>query len=183
MTLSEELSRIAGAAAPFSEGDERIAGILATEPARSERIYLCAFEGKRGRTWLALDAAGRPIEERLLVREAASIAALCELASDMAGGGEVGELRAHLVGLRLTENPEGIEEAEEAALALETVIGSPPRLASPGYLDEIGTATRRLEQALGTNGGSPFAEAMKQGVEAVEALTREIESTYKRQLQ
>jgi hypothetical protein len=182
VSLSEELSRIADAAAAFAGPGERIAGILAAQPASAERIYLCAFEGERGRAWLALDAAGHPIEERVLVREAASIAALCELAGEMAGGGEVGELRARLVGLRLTENPEGIEEAEEAALALETVIGSPPRLASPAYLDEIGAATRRLEQALGTNGGSPFAEAMKQGVAAVEALTREVEGTYKRPL-
>ena len=86
------------------------------------------------------------------------------------------------MGLRLTENPEGIDEAEDAALALEGAIGSPPRVATPAYLDEVGAATRRLEQALGTNGVSPFAEAMKQGVAAVEALTLEVEGAYKRPL-
>jgi hypothetical protein len=180
MGLQEELSGIAAAAATFADAGESIAGILAAEPARGERVYLCAFEGGDGRSWLALDEAGRAIEDRSVVREAASIAALCELAGDMAGGGELEELRARLVGLRLTEHPEGIEEAEDAALALESAIGSPPRVASPRYLDEVGVATRRLEQALGTNGGSPFAEAMKQGAAAVEALTREIESAYKR---
>jgi hypothetical protein len=182
MGLQEELMRTVDAAVAFSDAGEAVAGILAAEPARGQRVYLCAFEGDGGRSWLVLDAAGRPVEERALVREAVSIAALCELAEETAGGGELEELRARLVGLRLTENPQGIEEAEDAALALEAVIGSPPRVASPAYLDEVGVATRRLEQALGTNGGSPFAEAMKQGVAAVEALTREVEGAYKRPL-
>jgi hypothetical protein len=86
------------------------------------------------------------------------------------------------VTLRLTESPPGIEEAEAAARALEHAIGSPPRVASPKYLDEVGAATRRLELALGGNGASPFAEAMKQGVAAVEALSSEVESSYKRPL-
>ena len=182
MGLSEELSQIASAATAFSGPDEALAGVLAAEPSPGERIYLCAFEGDTGRSWLALDASGRTVESRTLVREAVSIAALCELAGEMAGGGELEELRARLVGLRLTENPEGIEEAEEAALTLEAAIGSPPRVATPGYLDDVGAATRRLELALGTNGASPFAEAMKQGIAAVEALTSEVEGTYKRPL-
>ena len=87
--------------------------------------------------------------------------------------------RAELRRLRLTENPEGIDEAEEAALGLEQAVGTPPRLATPAYLDELGAATRRLEQALGDVGVSPFAEAMKASMGAVEELTSEIERTYK----
>jgi hypothetical protein len=182
MGLSEELSGVAEAAEAFAQPGESVVGVLAAEPSTGERVYLCAFAGADGRSWLAVDDAGRPIENRTLVREAVSIAALCELAGDTAGGGELEELRARLVALRLTEAPEGIEEAEDAALALEAAIGAPPRLASPGYLDSVGAATRRLERALGTNGASPFAEAMKQGAAAVEALTAEVEGSYKRAL-
>ena len=116
---------------------------------------------------------------RSLVRDAASIAALVELAADAAGGGQLEELRSQLVALRLRESPPGIDEAEKAALDLEHVIGAPPRLATPALLDEIGAATRRLEVALGTAGGSPFAEAMKAGTAAVEALVAEVEAGYK----
>lgn len=182
MGLREELGRIAGVAAGFAGPGERVTGVLAAEPAAGERVYLCAFEGPEGRAWLALDSAGRPLESRALVREAASIAALCELAGETAGGGDLEELRSRLVALRLTEHPLGVEDAEEAALALEAVVGAPPHVASPAYLDEIGAATRRLEVALGTNGTSPFAEAMKRGVAAVEALAAEIEAGYKRPL-
>ena len=183
MSLSGELTRVAGEAAELAAAGETLAAVLAAEPSPGQRVYLCAFESGDGRSWLALDAAGGPIVQRTLVREAVSIAALCELAGEAAGGGELDELRSRLVTLRLTENPEGIEEAEEAALALETTIGAPPRVASPAYLDEVGTATRRLELALGSNGSSPFAEAMKHGMAAVEVLTAEIEGHYKRPLE
>jgi len=86
------------------------------------------------------------------------------------------------VALRITESPPGIEEAEEAALALEQAIGAPPRLAEPSFLDRVGAATLRLEQALGDSAGSPFAEAMKRGLATVEELAHEVESSYKLQL-
>ncbi|MEX0674963.1 MAG: hypothetical protein WD067_09325 [Gaiellaceae bacterium] len=174
-----ELERIAAAAERFAAAGERLSGVLATEPIPGLRVYLCAFESADSRAWLALDEAGEPVESRPLVRDAASIAALVELAADAAGGGQLEELRSQLVSLRLRENPPGIDEAEEAALALEHVVGAPPRLATPALLDEIGVATRRLELALGTSGGSPFAEAMKAGTAAVEALVAEIEARYK----
>jgi hypothetical protein len=81
----------------------------------------------------------------------------------------------------LTENPPGIDEAEEAALALEGVIGAAPRVATPTFLDEVGAATLRLEAALG-EGNSPFSRAMTSALDAVEALTQEVESTYKQEL-
>jgi hypothetical protein len=116
------------------------------------------------------------------VRRTASIAAMCELAEESAGGGELDELRDRLVTIRLTESPDGIEEAEEAALALQHVIGAPPRVANPGYLDRVGAATRRLELALGDPGSSPFAEAMKAGMGSVEEFSADVESHYKRPL-
>jgi hypothetical protein len=182
MELVQELERIAGLAGAQAEAGETLAGVLAAEAEPGERVYLCAFVRGEERSWLALDAAGEPVVDRARVRDAVSILALCELAEETAGGGDLGELRAQLVALRVTENPPGIDEAEEAALALEAVVGAPPRLATSAHLDAVGAATRRLERALG-DGSSPFANAMQQAAGAVDALTREIESAYKRQLQ
>ena len=181
MDLAQELERIAGIAAGFAVDGERLAGVLPTEPEPGARVYLCAFERGEQRTWLALDGEGEPLDVRAGIREAVSIAAMCELADESAGGGDLSDLRAQLVSLRLTEAPPGIEEAEEAALALEAIVGSPPRVASAAHLDAVGTATRRLERALG-EGASPFAEAMRQAMRAVDELTREIEASYKRPL-
>jgi hypothetical protein len=108
-----------------------------------------------------------------------SIAALCEVAAEAAGGGDVDGLVASLVELREREAPEGIEDAEAAAQALREVLGEPPQVSTPARLDEIGTATRRLERELDPGGGaSPFAAALKSAQGAVSELQREVEAGY-----
>jgi hypothetical protein len=180
--LDEELDAVAEAAVRYADATERLTGVIAAEPAAGSRVYLCAYEDREGRrSWLALDERGEPVVNRRLVRDAASIAALCEVAEEFAGGGDLDELSAQLVALRLTENPPGVEEAEGAVRDLQHAIGAPPRVASSGHLDRVGGAARRLEQALG-EGGSPFAEGMKVALPAVEELTTDVESNYKRNL-
>ena len=178
MELEADLKRIAGAAAELAGPGEELTGVIPVEAGAGRRVYLCSFEGP-ARSWVALDDEARPIDDRSLVRAAVSIAALCELAEESAGGGKLEELRAQLVSLRLTENPDGIEEAEAAALDLERTLGVPPRLASPAFLDAVGAATRRLEDALGEGPGSPFVQAMKQSVAVIEELEREVLDGYK----
>lgn len=180
MGLDDDLDRIAAAAARHAAEGETVVAVLAAEPGPGRRVYLCAFSpGGEERSWLAVDDTGEPLLERALIREAISITALCEVAEEHAGGGDLQELRAQLATLRLTEAPVGIEAAEEVALELERTVGSPPHVASPQRLDEIGAATRRLEHALGEDAKSPFAEGMKLALGAVEALTAEVEAAYK----
>ena len=127
-----------------------------------------------------LDAEGRPLLDRRRVRDSVTILALCEVAEETAAGGDLDELRSQLAALRVTENPAGIDEAEEAALALQHVVGAPPKLATPARLDAIGVATRRLELALGgAVQGSPFAVALKSASEVVDALLRDVEAAYR----
>jgi hypothetical protein len=179
--LFADLERIAAAAQRLAGPDEAVSGVIPTEPEGGRRVYLCAFSGP-GRTWVALDEEARVIGDRALVRSAVSVAALCELAEESAGGGKLEELRSRLLALRLTEHPEGIEEAEAAALDLERTIGAAPRVATPEYLDTVGAATRRLEHALGEGPGSPFVEAMKRATTVVEELEHEVEAGYKGEL-
>jgi hypothetical protein len=181
MTVAEEVSRIASAAAAFAEAGEELAGVLVAETL-GRRVYLCAFESAERRTWLALGDDAQPLTDRRLVREAASLAALCEVAEESAGGGHLPELRARLAELRETDNPEGIEEAEAAAAALAETLQPEPRVASGEYLDALGSASRRLEQALGDDGASPFAAAMQAAVGSVEELAADVEGNYKTEL-
>ncbi len=59
--------------------------MLAVDSAAGERVYLCAFADEEGsQEWLALDAGGTPVSDRARVREAASIAALVEVAEEAA---------------------------------------------------------------------------------------------------
>jgi hypothetical protein len=174
LALTDDLERIAAAAARYGT----VTGVLAAESAPGVRSYLVSLADEDARSWVALDADGRPLEEREAVRETASIVALCEVAGDLAGGGDVAELRGQLARLRVTESPPGIAEAEQAALVLERAIGIPPQVASAAYLDEVGMATRDLERALGDH-GSPFTNAMKSATGAVDDFVHEVESHYK----
>lgn len=178
MSLSEDVEHIASAAAAFAEPGEDLAGVLVTETL-GRRIYLCAFESAEGRSWLAFGADAQAVTERRLVREAASLAALCEVAEESAGGGHLAELQARLAELRETDNPAGIEEAQSAAAALADTLRPEPRIASGAYLDALGSASRRLEQALGESGASPFAAAMQAAVGSVEELAADVEGNYK----
>jgi len=178
MGLEEEITDALALAAGYVEAGEELVGVVPAEPA-GIRIYLCAYHRDGIEAWLALDGEGAPVAERALVRDAVSIAALCELAEESAGGGDLAQLRASLAELRETEAPEGIETAEDAARELEETILPPPRLATIDYLDTIGRAAGKLEEALGESGSSPFTAAMKNGLAAAEELAARVEGSYK----
>jgi hypothetical protein len=177
MALTDDLERVAAAASAHGA----VSGVLAAEPGRGRRLYLVAFGEDDDRSWLVLDEEGAPVTRRDDVRDTASIVAMCELAGDLAGGGDLETLRSQLAQVRMVEQPPGIEEAEEAALALERTIGAPPRIAAPGLLDEIGAATMALERALGET-SSPFSTAIRASTGAVEEFVADVERSYKLQL-
>ena len=179
MSLTADLERTAASAAALAPEGASLTAVLAAEPATAIRGYVCAFEDTDGsRSWVVLDDAGTPVTERQALRDVVSIAALCEIAEESAFGGDLDELLGQLVALRLTENPPGIDEAEEAVRALQRVIGSPPQLATPARLDELGVATRRLEQALDPVAPSPFTAALKTAQATVDELLQEVEAAY-----
>ncbi len=178
MGLEAEIAAAREAAAAHAAQGEELVGVIPAEPAGA-RVYLCAFRGHDGEAWLALGADGMPLLDRTILRDAVSLAALCELAEESAGGGDLPDLRARLAELRVREAPAGIEDAEQAVQELEQAILTPPRVASLAYLDAIGRAAGRLEEALGSSTGSPFAAAMKSGIAAAEELADEVEGRYK----
>jgi hypothetical protein len=173
MALADDLTRIAAVASAHGE----VSGVLAAEPTGGRRVYLVALGPEEARRWLLLDDDGGVVTRRDDVRDAASIVAMCELAGDLAGGGDLEQLRQQLAQVRMVEQPPGIEEAEDAALALERAIGAPPRVAMPSYLDELGAATVALERTLG-EASSPFSEAIRAATGAVEEFVRDVERGY-----
>jgi YD repeat-containing protein len=83
VALTEDVSRIAASAATHRTPGQQVVAVLTVESATGERIYLTAFEDADGRReWLAFDDDGRPVASRDRVREAASIAALVEVAEE-----------------------------------------------------------------------------------------------------
>jgi hypothetical protein len=135
VSLSDELARVAEAAGRLAGAGEEVTAVIPTEPQPDARVYLCAFGEGDGRSWLALDATGRTIRSKTTVRDAVTIAALCEIAEEAAGGVDG-------------------EPTEE------------PRLASPAYLDRIGTP-----------------DALRHAMATVDELVRDVESSYKVELE
>jgi hypothetical protein len=89
VALDQELRRIAEAAVRYCRDDEELAGIVPAEPASGVRLYVCAYRDGEVGSWLVLNAESEPVADRSLVRDAVSIAALYELAEEVAGpGGE-----------------------------------------------------------------------------------------------
>jgi len=81
--LTDDVERIAAVAAAYASAGEELAAVLPVEPTAGQRIYLCAFTSEESaQTWLAFDDAGTPVTSRKHVRDAASIAALVEVAED-----------------------------------------------------------------------------------------------------
>jgi hypothetical protein len=180
VSLLADLERIAAGASTQAPAGGSVTAVLATEATPGLRAYLCAFEAPDGsRSWVVLDDEGAVVSDRKEIRNVVAIAALCEIAEESAAGGDLDELLSQLVALRLTESPEGIDEAEEAVRVLQRTIGTPPQLASAARLDEIGAATRRLEQALDPAAPSPFTAALKGAQGTIDELLREIEQTYR----
>src|SRR5688572_25750293 len=87
------------------------------------RVYLCAFSAGDDRTWLALDADGQPLADRDLVRDAVSIAALCELADEASGSSDDAEPRvaspAYLDAIAATANASLAETLKQGTVAVE----------------------------------------------------------------
>ena len=137
MALDDEVRRAAAAAGGLASAGEAVEAVLPTEPKPGERIYLVAFapDGGAELTWVAVDGEGEPITSRDRVREAVSIAAICEVAEEVVP---------------------------------EELLGAPPRLASPQYLDSL--AARQAEG---------LAAVVQRAVGAVEELAQDVEDHYK----
>ena len=144
MTLADELERAAALAAALAGAGDVVSGVLATEPEPGQRVYLCSIDGADGtRAWVGVREDGSVVTSRADVRAAVSIAALCEVAVDTAGGGDLDGLIASLADLREREAPEGIEDAEAAAAAL-CATSSAIRRSSPRRRGSTRSARRRV---------------------------------------
>jgi hypothetical protein len=85
--FQSELDVVADAAGAFAGPGEAVTAVVPTEPSPGRRIYVCAFDGPDGRTWLAFDATGAPVTSRALIRDSIAIAAACEIAEETGGDG------------------------------------------------------------------------------------------------
>ena len=134
VALADELERIATLAATHAPAGDEVSGIIATEPTAGRRVYLCSFDDADGmRSWLAVCEDGAPVTSREELREAVSIAAICEVAVDAAGGGDVDALIAEpRRASSSVRRRRGSRSRRRPREALRAALGDPPQLATPG---------------------------------------------------
>jgi hypothetical protein len=130
VALSDDVRRIAEAAGPFAASGERVEAVLAAEVRPGERTYVCSFAAREGlRTWLALDDAGQPVTARLRVRDAVSIAAMCEVAEEAAGRLDGATGAAPRLASPEYLDSLGGDGADPVAAAMQSAIGAVDELA------------------------------------------------------
>ena len=112
MALDQELRRIAEVAVTYCRDGEELSGIVPAEPAAGARVYVCAYRDGEETSWLVLRTDGAPVEDRSLVRDAVSIAAIYELAEEAAGA-EDDEPRV--------ATPAGLDALGSSASVLEAI--------------------------------------------------------------
>ena len=160
--------------------------MLVAEPPALQRVYLCALRATGDEDaplgWVALDEHGAAIDDAHLVREAATVAALCETAEEAALAPQASALAAAATeALELV--PAGgdalrstLERVRTAAAGLdETASGL--RVARTAYVDRLGQQATELGSALaelrraaealsaslsadGSDAGGPLADAL-----------------------
>ena len=85
MSLSEDVGRIAEAAARYAAPGEELAAVCPSSLRQaSASISAHSRQADGHQSWLALDDRGSPLTNRTLIRDAASIAALVEIAEESA---------------------------------------------------------------------------------------------------
>ena len=126
MDLNDELEAIAETARTHVADGEQLAAVIPAEPAKGLRVYLCAFEAGEARSWLVLSADGEPVADRSVVRDAVSIAAMCELADELSGAPDDVEPRvaspAYLDEIAAAGSPALAETLKQGTLAVEGLL-------------------------------------------------------------
>jgi len=154
VTLEQQLVAAHDAAVAHAEPGERVAAVMAAEPGRSARVYLAAFEHEGALAYLALDGELAPLDDRRLIREAVVMLALAERAEEASAAVAADEIDSAFDEAERALRAGGHRPVAAAAADVRAAArsladaASGPRVATPVYLDSIGTASGRLAVAL-----------------------------------
>ncbi len=150
-----EVTRAAAWAAAFAAPGEEVVAVLPTELGRRGRLYLCALrragDEEAPLAWVALDGDGAVVGDEAVVREAASLAALCETAEEAAAVLVADEIATTAErALAFDGLPDGLAGALAATADAARELGRVSegvRVARAPYLDEVAERQRGLGAA------------------------------------
>ena len=158
MASEDDLVDAAHAAEEFLFDGEEVVGVLAADPFDRGVVFLCALGDPDDEPvgdeppelgWVAIDASGQGITDASLVREAASLVALCETAEEAALVPESGKLSAaadRAIGLAGPNRPAltaALVDARDLTASLATR-GDGVSVAQSRTLDELAAQAHSL---------------------------------------
>ncbi len=128
--------------------------MLPAEPHAGARVYLAAFGAGEDVRYLAVDAKGDAVTDRVLVRDTVTMLALAERADEVSGAVAAEELEgafttavAELEAAGLAGERDAADAVRRAVAALAAAAAG-PRVATPAYLDRIAACAGELSAAL-----------------------------------
>ena len=154
MSLEVELERALDAAARLHPAEVRPDAVLPAEPHAGARVYLAAFGGGEDVRYLAVDAEGNAVTDRVLVRDTVAMLALAERADEVSGAVAAAELEEAFrtaveeLGAAGLAGERDAADAVRRAVAHLAEVAAGPRVATPAYLDRIAACAAELSAAL-----------------------------------
>jgi hypothetical protein len=155
--LSEaDLEAAAEQASGFTREGETVVAVMPADPFGRGLVYLCALarpEHEEEVAWVAVDASGHAVGDERLVREAATLTALCETGEEAAAALDadaVAGAARHALALAGGEDEalrRALSALERAATALADAV-SGIRVAEAGYLDALAACAGALAAAV-----------------------------------
>ena len=154
MSLEVELERALDAAARLHPAEARPDAVLPAEPHIGARVYLAAFGSGEDVRYLAVDAEGNAVTDRVLVRDTVTMLALAERADEVSGAVAAEELEGAFTTAVAQLGAAGLAAERDAADAVRRAVAAlaaeaaGPRVATPAYLDRIAACAGELSAAL-----------------------------------
>jgi hypothetical protein len=121
-------------------------GVIPASDLRRGDLFICAVPREDALGWVVIDAAGAPLDERRVIRQAVELAAICEAAEETAAALAIDDAMPALAGAWRLAGELGEGDAELATHAMYQALEELQplvqglRVAEPAYLDRLAAA-------------------------------------------
>jgi hypothetical protein len=120
--------------------------VIPASDLRRGDLFICAVPREDALGWVVIDAAGAPLDERRVIRQAVELAAICEAAEETAAALAIDDAMPALAGAWRLAGELGEGDAELATHAMYQALEELQplvqglRVAEPAYLDRLAAA-------------------------------------------
>lgn len=158
-------------------------GVIPASDLRRGELFICAVPQGDELGWVVIDAAGAPLDERRVIRQAVELAAICEAAEETAAALAIDEALPMLADAWRLSTELGEADAELATHAMYQALEELQplvqgiRVADPAYLDRLAGAASLIADRfdlLKETAGQVSARLTGAGLDPLEPLAEQL---------